>query len=153
MPPGGMENRPKAITILRLTPGSLASQSAMPSMKFFRAGDFEDVALQRDAIVAVDKGSYKGRAGVLVVHLFSAAAEIGIEQLVLITVVGAHPGEGLFVRLVPLPRPLLTLLARSGRRVVHAEFIDDDPVQEGSLVEKAGPKLEMFVGRFGLAVD
>ena len=124
------------------------------------ARHLEDVALERDAIVAVDDRADEIRPDHLLVQLLAAAADVGVEHLAPVALVGPQLLDGLAVHAVSLSllvHPLRALgaelPARPRRRVVDDELVDDDAVQERRPVEEAGPVPGMLVGRLGLAVD
>ena len=102
------------------------------SLDFCSLETLEDVAFEGDAIVAVDNGADERRADVFLVQLFAAAADVGIDHLVLVTLIGAHFCEGLFVQTGAAAAARSLSLAALGRSLgsVHDEFIDNDPVQK-----------------------
>ncbi len=138
----------------------MPSTNACRTSSDFFARHLEDVALERDAVAAVDDRADEIRPDHLLVQLLAAAAEVGVEHLVPVAVVGPQLLDGLVVHAVSLSLPVHPLRApgaerpaRPGRRVVDDELVDDDAVQERRPVEEAGPEPGMLVGRLGLAVD
>ena len=55
-----------------------------------------------DPIFAVNESSDEIRADHFLVKLFAAAAKVGVQDLVLMQIVGAHFSDGLFEHVVPL---------------------------------------------------
>src|SRR5690242_16228171 len=117
------------------------------------------IAFQGDSIAAVNDGSHDIRADDLLIELLPAATDVSIKHLVSIPLIGSHFFDGCFVQFVLLPLTLHSLStfradgrAWSHRRVVHDEFIDDDPIQERSLIVITAPVSKMILGRPGLRI-
>ena len=87
MPPGwNFENRPKVITICFFMLGSLASQSARPSMEGLPgtcfAGHFVEVTFGGDKIATVEKAPNNVGAYDFLSELLAAAADVGVDGFV-----------------------------------------------------------------------
>ena len=124
------------------------------------AGHLINVAFEGDPITAANQRPDEVRADHFLVQRFAAAAEIAVQHLVAVSIIGAHFSDGFLERLVPLLLlfpPLLTLRAdcraRSDRGIIDDKFIDDDSIYKRGFLIETRPVFEMLLGGFGLSVD